>query len=88
MPRATTQFRISDKFKKTSCGPCTILTKDEEDQLEHWIVECAVVKGFQEDILLGFQEFCEKTNRTTPFTNNLPGKRLVSGIYEAASEYF
>lgn len=74
-------FALVINSKKTSCGPCTILTKDEGDQLEHWIVECSR-RGFprrKDDILLGVQEFCEKTNRTNPFTNNLPGK----GWYQA-----
>ncbi|KAF2890621.1 hypothetical protein ILUMI_15552 [Ignelater luminosus] len=35
IPRATLQFRLSNKFKKTGHGPLPILTQDEEELLVH-----------------------------------------------------
>ncbi|KAF2889310.1 hypothetical protein ILUMI_16864 [Ignelater luminosus] len=35
IPRATLQFRLSNKFKKTGHGPPPILTQDEEELLVH-----------------------------------------------------
>ncbi|KAF2892060.1 hypothetical protein ILUMI_14113, partial [Ignelater luminosus] len=45
IPRATLQFRLSNKLKKTGHGPPPILTQDEEELLVHWIKECQL-KGF------------------------------------------
>lgn len=39
VPRAMIQFRLSDKFVKTSCGRPPILTVEEEDLIEKWIIE-------------------------------------------------
>lgn len=33
VPRATIQFRLSEKFKKPGYGPSTYLTKEEEQSL-------------------------------------------------------
>ena len=40
VPRATLQFRLSEKFRKVSHGPSTILTVEEEATLVSWINEC------------------------------------------------
>ncbi|KAJ8953385.1 hypothetical protein NQ318_023502 [Aromia moschata] len=39
IPRATFQFRLSSKFKKTELGRNTYLTKNEEETLVQWILE-------------------------------------------------
>lgn len=74
IPRATLQFRKGDKFVKTGFGPNPVLTKEEEDMLEKWIIELGK-KGFprrKEDIQLSVQTFLEKHPRKNPFTNNFP----------------
>lgn len=81
VPRATIQFRLSKNFKKTSCGPNTVLSEEEEELLAKWITECGK-KGFprrKDDVLVSVQDFLEKTGRKTIFKNNLPGK----GWYQA-----
>ncbi|KAK9680225.1 CENP-B N-terminal DNA-binding domain [Popillia japonica] len=38
VPRATIQFRLSNKFTKASPGPSPILTASDEDTLVKWIM--------------------------------------------------
>ncbi|KAF2891981.1 hypothetical protein ILUMI_14192, partial [Ignelater luminosus] len=45
IPRATLQFRLSNKLKKNGYGPPPILAQDEEELLVHWIKKCQL-KGF------------------------------------------
>lgn len=76
VPRATLQFRLSEKFKKTEKGPCPILTKEEEQSLVNWILE-SHKKGFprrKEDIQASVKRFLDAVVRKTPFKNNVPGK--------------
>ncbi|XP_046663119.1 chaetoglobosin A biosynthesis cluster protein C-like [Homalodisca vitripennis] len=75
IPRATIQFRLSSKFTRAERGPPPILSKEEEDLLEKWIIDCSK-KGFprrKEDIQLSVQEFLTQNNRPNPFKESLPG---------------
>lgn len=75
IPRATLQFRRSDKFKKIGHGPAPVLTKDEEETLLEWIFECHR-KGFprrKSDVLYSVKYFLDKKPRPNPFVNNCPG---------------
>lgn len=81
IPRATLQFRVSNKFVKSSHGPSPILTSEEESLLVHWIKECHR-KGFprrKEDIQISVKQFLDDTPRPNPFTDNYPG----DGWYKA-----
>lgn len=81
IPRATIQFRLSEKFTKTSHGPSPILTAHEEDILIKWIKDCQR-KGFprrKEDIQISVKQFLDDTPRENPFKDNLPG----DGWYKA-----
>lgn len=58
VPRSTIQFRLSDKFQKAEPGPTPILSKEEENTLKGWIINCCR-KGFprrKEDLQLSVQE--------------------------------
>lgn len=82
VPRATIQFRLSTKFVKSSCGPSTVLTTEEESLLEDWITKCAR-KGFprrKDDILQSVKEFIDTSGKITPFTDNVPGKSWYKGF--------
>ncbi|XP_044753622.1 chaetoglobosin A biosynthesis cluster protein C-like [Coccinella septempunctata] len=75
IPRATLQFRLSNKFKKISHGPNPILTTDEEEMLVRWISDC-VIKGFpqrKEDLQASVKNFLDENPRPNPFKDNLPG---------------
>lgn len=81
IPRATLQFRKSDKFKKTGFGPPPVLTSEEEALLIKWIEENHR-KGFprrKEDLQYAVKEFLDLNPRKNPFVNNLPG----NGWYKA-----
>ncbi|KAI4458134.1 helix-turn-helix psq domain [Holotrichia oblita] len=81
IPRATLQFRKSDKFVKPGFGPCPILSTEEEDILVKWIAESSK-KGFprrQEDIQASVKEFLDKVPRKNPFPDNCP----LEGWYKA-----
>ncbi|KAF6198503.1 hypothetical protein GE061_008251 [Apolygus lucorum] len=56
-------------------GPPTILTQQEEDQIEEWIVKKAML-GFPlhpEDVKDSIQGLLTESPRENPFTNNRPG---------------
>lgn len=81
IPRATLQFRFSEKFTKSSHGPSPILSSQEEDLLVNWINDCQR-KGFprrKEDIQRSVKQFLDDSPRENPFKNNLPG----DGWYKA-----
>lgn len=75
--RSTIQFRRSTKFNnKTTFGPAPVLSNDEENQLEKWIITCHK-KGFpvrDEDIKWSVKRFLDENPRPNPFNANLPGK--------------
>ncbi|KAI4466320.1 homeobox-like domain superfamily [Holotrichia oblita] len=74
IPRATLQFRKSDKFVKAGFRPRPILSTEEEDILVKWIAESSK-KGFprrQEDIQASVKEFLDKVPKKNPFPNNCP----------------
>ncbi|KAJ4430728.1 hypothetical protein ANN_19319 [Periplaneta americana] len=75
IPRSTLQFRLSAKFSKSSMGPASVLSEDEERLLVKWIVTCAR-KGFPQrklDVQLSVKEFLTMNQRKTPFKDNMPG---------------
>lgn len=75
VPRFTLQHRLKNPNGKKTCGPNTILNKNEEILLEKWILECSL-KGFprrKEDLLESVKHFSDKNKRPNPFKNNLPG---------------
>ncbi|XP_067004498.2 uncharacterized protein [Anabrus simplex] len=81
IPRATLQFRLSDRFQKTERGPAPILTHDEESLLVKWLLECSK-KGFPRrkgDIKVSVHEFIRLSDRPNPFKDNMPG----DGWYKA-----
>lgn len=81
IPRATLQFRLSEKYTKSSHGPSPILTIHEETLLVNWIKDCQR-KGFprrKEDIQISVKQFLDDSPRENPFKNNLPG----DGWYKA-----
>ncbi|KAJ8983254.1 hypothetical protein NQ317_015603 [Molorchus minor] len=81
IPRATLQFRLSEKFTKSSHGPSPILSSQEETILVRWIKDCQR-KGFprrKEDIQISVKQFLDDSPRENPFKNNLPG----DGWYKA-----
>ncbi|KAJ8945467.1 hypothetical protein NQ314_009219 [Rhamnusium bicolor] len=76
VPRATIQFRMSEKFKKPGYGPDTYLSKNEEKLLVDWILTCQR-RGFPkriEDLQKSVQNFLKECGRKTPFPNGLPGR--------------
>lgn len=81
IPRATIQFRLSNKFVKSSPGPPTILTSQEESILVDWIKECHR-KGFprrKDDVQASVKQFLDEKPRPNPFKGNYPGE----GWYKA-----
>jgi lambda repressor-like predicted transcriptional regulator len=48
IPRSTLQFRLSQKFTKTTFGPSPILSKEEEQILVDWVLQSHRT-GFREE---------------------------------------
>lgn len=77
--RSTLQHRLKNPNRKTTCGPATVLTVEEEELLQTWIIN-SCRKGFprrKEDLLSSVQQFLEKNKRQNPFKNNLPGIEYI-----------
>ncbi|KAF2889406.1 hypothetical protein ILUMI_16767 [Ignelater luminosus] len=79
IPRATLQFRLSNKFKKTGHGPPPILTQEEE-LLVHWIKEyresiseeilnIEAMELFIDDIRIEYIDECTETNENASLEN-------------------
>lgn len=82
VPRATIQFRRSSQFKnKTTLGPSPILTAEEEDMLEKWILakHRKVCPRRKEAIQASVKDMLEANPRANPFKGNNPG----DGWYKA-----
>ncbi|KAL0852107.1 hypothetical protein ABMA28_000347 [Loxostege sticticalis] len=76
VPRATIQFRLSDKYIKNRPGPSTVLTQEEETVLVDWIITSSR-KGFprrREDLVKSVKDFLDKNPRPNQFIQNTPGK--------------
>lgn len=74
IPRATLQFRRSQKFKKTNHGPPPVLFNEEKILVE-WVLD-NYKKGFprrQEDVCAAVKDFLTETPRQNPFKDNYPG---------------
>ncbi|XP_031338075.1 uncharacterized protein LOC116166987 [Photinus pyralis] len=78
VPRATIQFRLSNKFKKPAHGPRPVLSADAEESLVKWILECQR-KGFprrKTDIQLSVKNYLDNLGITVPlFKQNMPGEK-------------
>lgn len=77
--RTTLIFRLKNPEQKTTCGPSSVLTKEEEGMLVKWILECSK-KGFprrKEDVQLSVKNFLEVDGRPNPFKNNFPGNLIL-----------
>lgn len=80
--RSTLQHRLKNPESKTTCGPATVLSCEEETILEKWIHECCK-KGFpqrKEDLQLSVKQFLDKNQRTSSFLNNYPGNFVFNLI--------
>lgn len=76
VPRATLQFRLSNKFIKCRPGPSTVLTEEEETMLVNWLITSSR-KGFprrREDLIKSVKDFLDKNPRGNQFINNTPGE--------------
>jgi hypothetical protein len=88
VPRATIQFRMSQKFSKTSFGPAPILSNVEETLLVTWIRE-SLRKGFpqrKEDLQASVHHFLEANPRQNPFKDNHPGEGWYKGFLRRHQE--
>nr|CAI5850953.1 unnamed protein product [Callosobruchus analis] len=77
VPRATTLFRMNEKFKdKITPGPSPVLTYEDEGLLKRWIMT-SHRKGFPlrtKDLQTSVKKFLDDNPRSTPFTDNNPGE--------------
>ncbi|XP_041973215.1 uncharacterized protein LOC121728940 isoform X2 [Aricia agestis] len=75
IPKSTLYFKLKNPGHKTSRGPPPILTNEEEETLEKWILETSR-KGFplkKGDIQRSVQMFLRDNPRPNCFKNNYPG---------------
>nr|CAI5817822.1 unnamed protein product [Callosobruchus analis] len=76
IPQSTLQFRLTDKFSKTTFGPKPILSQEEEKILVDWVLE-SHKKGFprrKEDLWVSVKVFLDEKPRPNPFKDNMPGE--------------
>lgn len=81
IPQSTVRYRLSSKWTtKVRKGPQTVLTEVEEQKLVQYLVAMEK-KGFPvvKDLLLyKVKTFFDSSSRSNPFTDNVPGKSLIS----------
>lgn len=81
VPRITLYNKVSGKSPVVCpMGPSTFLTYDEEKILEHWIIDMnnKHIPVTKEELLDSVQRIITDKGRTTPFTENRPGKKWYS----------
>ncbi|KAJ8974948.1 hypothetical protein NQ317_016181 [Molorchus minor] len=83
IPRSTLQFRLGQKFTKTTLGPNPVLSKEEEEILVNWILE-SHRKGFprrKEDLQISAMD------GTKPFLkrHNFLTERVPEAVTAASS---
>lgn len=81
--RSTLQHRIKNPHQKISCGPAPVLSEEEENILEKWILESSR-KGFpqrKDDLLVSVKQYLDKNERTSIFKNNYPGNFVMFNIF-------
>lgn len=80
VPRATLARKIKGTVPEgRTMGPATILTKQEEDLLEKWLLGLCR-KGFpvvKRMLLDSVKKTLDLAQRPSPFNNNLPRRNLV-----------
>lgn len=81
IPKSTLHLKLKKKlplvWKK---GPKTVLTTEEEDELQNWIIHCAEA-GFpinKTQLLDHVQKYLSAIKRQNKFTDNRPGKEWYS----------
>lgn len=82
IPRQNLQYRLREKFIKSGHGPASYLTKEEESDLEQWIID-SHKKDFPRrkiDIQLSVKTFLDENPRPTPFKDNTPGIHWYKGF--------
>lgn len=82
VPKSTLLFKLKNPGHKETFGPRPILTTEEENMLDNWIVELGR-KGFprkKEDLQSSVQIFLNNNPRPNPFKNNRPGDGWVAAF--------
>ncbi|XP_073957399.1 uncharacterized protein [Choristoneura fumiferana] len=78
VPRITLHDKISGRTTMgCAMGPSTVLTKEEEDILEKWILALSErhIPLTKDSLLDSVQKIINDQNRPNPFTNNRPSKK-------------
>lgn len=77
IPRATIRYRLKKKHQKVfRSGPKTILTAEEEAELEQWVLDSQSC-GWpvtKDDVADSVKYFLDKNPRINTFHENRPGK--------------
>lgn len=84
VPRGTIQDRLHGRIKEgpRKMGPNTIFNKEEENELEKWLINLAKC-GFPQkknDLLTTVQKITTDEKRKTPFRENRPGEKWYQGF--------
>ncbi|KAG5891603.1 hypothetical protein JTB14_032546 [Gonioctena quinquepunctata] len=78
IPRVTLMYKSSGRLP-TECrmGPSTVLTTNEEDLLEKWILSLAKVHHpvNKEQLLDSVSLIVQESKRPNPFANSRPGRK-------------
>lgn len=83
VPRSTLYCKAKNIYPvECSKGPPTILTKEEESRITEWIIYCCD-RGFpisRNQLLDSVHSLVTELKRSTPFTNNKPGRHWYEGF--------
>lgn len=76
VPESTIRAKKIGKYANKRPGPSTILSADEEKELENWIFVCTD-RGFpvtKHQLVESVKLLCDSDKRKTPFKSNRPGR--------------
>lgn len=82
IPRSTLTDSVNNRYAGHKSGPRTVLSADEEDLIENWVLEIAA-RGFpttMEQLLTSIKLYMALQKRTTSFTDNKPGRKWYMGF--------
>ena len=88
VPRSSLHSKVANKYSKSTTGPPTIFSQEEENALANWILQmskrgCPITK---EHLINSVAIVIKKSGKETPFVDGRPGRHWYEGFLKRHSQ--